>query len=156
MHLDSDRFRQVVTSAPLVSIDLLVCDSDGRVLLGQRLNRPAIGYWFVPGGRIYKNETLDAAFERITLVELGRTFRRSQARLLGIYEHFYEDSVFGTQGEAPDTHYVVAGYRLDLPAGASLTPPRQQHDAYLWWEAEAMLASPEVHDNSKAYLHTPL
>lgn len=153
MHLDADAFRQVVASTPLISIDLLVCDSDGRVLLGQRLNRPASGYWFVPGGRIYKNERLDAAFQRITLTELGTAFHRSQARLLDIYEHFYDDSVFGEPGEAPDTHYVVAGYRLDLPAGMTLDPPRQQHDAYRWWNMDEMLASPAVHDNSKAYLN---
>jgi colanic acid biosynthesis protein WcaH len=33
-----------------VSIDLIVRDADGRVLLGLRNNRPARDWWFVPGG----------------------------------------------------------------------------------------------------------
>lgn len=152
MHLDSDQFRQVVAATPLVSIDLVVSDAQGRVLLGQRLNRPACGYWFVPGGRIYKNETLDAAFRRLTQTELGSAFERQHASLLGVYEHFYDDSVFGEAGTAPDTHYVVAGYRLELPAGIELVPPTQQHDAYRWWTEEELLASPAVHDHTKAYL----
>ncbi len=154
MHLDADTFRSVVASTPLVSIDLLVRDAQGRVLLGQRRNRPAYGYWFVPGGRIYKNETLDAAFARITRTELGTEFHRADAQLLGIYEHFYADSVFGPPDNAPDTHYVVSGFRLELPPHINLSPPKQQHDAYRWWEVDALLQSSQVHDNTKAYLHT--
>lgn len=58
MWLSGDTFRMVVASAPLVSIDLVVENSAGELLLGERLNRPAQGFWFVPGGRVQKNETL--------------------------------------------------------------------------------------------------
>jgi colanic acid biosynthesis protein WcaH len=152
MHLDSETFRLVVASTPLVSIDLLICDQAGRVLLGQRLNRPAAGCWFVPGGRIYKNETLDAAFQRISQAELGVPFQRHQAQLLGLYEHFYDDSVFAGPQQGPDTHYVVTGYRLDLPPDLILTPPKQQHGAYRWWDIDELLRSADVHQNTKAYL----
>lgn len=152
MWLAADTFRSVVASTPLVSIDLVVQDARGDILLGQRLNRPARGFWFVPGGRILKNESLDAAFERLTLAELSQAFGRSQARLLGVYEHFYRDSVFGAEGVAPDTHYVVLGYRLVLPAGQRLAPPRAQHDRYRWWSIRAMQDSAEVHPNTRAYL----
>ena len=62
---------QVVRHAPLVSIDLILRDAQGRVLLGLRENEPARGLWFVPGGVIRKDETLDAAFSRIARNELG-------------------------------------------------------------------------------------
>ena len=58
MFLDKSTFTTVIDSSPLVSIDLVVLDREGNVLLGERLNRPAQGYWFVPGGRITKNESL--------------------------------------------------------------------------------------------------
>ena len=61
MFLARDDFAQVLRHTPLVSIDLIVRDRDRRVLLGVRVNRPAQGSWFVPGGRIYKYESLDAA-----------------------------------------------------------------------------------------------
>lgn len=149
MLLDKDTFRSVVAHTPLVSIDLVVRDAEGRILLGKRVNRPAKDDWFVPGGRIYKNERLDEAFLRITQAELGQSFSRNAARLLDLYEHFYTDSVFG---DTPDTHYVVAGYLLDLLSDCELALPTAQHEAYRWWPVAEMRTSERVHPNSKAYL----
>ena len=69
--LSPTEFLEVVRLAPLVAIDLIVADADSRVLVGQRRNRPARGTWFVPGGRIRKDERLDAAFTRLVETELG-------------------------------------------------------------------------------------
>ncbi|MBW8834431.1 MAG: NUDIX domain-containing protein, partial [Burkholderia sp.] len=89
-------FLDVVRLTPLVAIDLLVRDADGRVLLGHRRNRPARGTWFVPGGRILKDETLDAAFSRIADAELGiAKLARSSARFEGVVEHHYSDNFAG-------------------------------------------------------------
>lgn len=124
MWLSNELFRSVVDSTPLISIDLVVLNSKGECLLGQRLNRPAQGNWFVPGGRILKNETLDAAFIRLTLEELGKASARSDARLLGVYEHFYADSVFAAPGHGPNTHYVVLAYQLVMAEDDLLHPLR--------------------------------
>ena len=48
MHLDDKTFLRVIEATPLVSIDLLVRNERGQVLLGKRANRPAQGLWFVP------------------------------------------------------------------------------------------------------------
>lgn len=104
VHLDADTFKTVVSNTPLISIDLVIENSRNELLLGLRNNRPAKDYWFVPGGRIRKGESLDAAFTRITQAELGRIFSRTDARMLGAFEHFYDDSVFG---ESPGTHYAA-------------------------------------------------
>lgn len=149
MFLPADTFRTVVASTPLVSIDLLVRNLQGELLLGERLNRPAQGSWFAPGGRILKNETLDTAFARLTQEELGQPFQRDQARLLGVYEHFYTDSVFG---EAPDTHYVVIAYALELGAQQNLQPPSVQHGRYRWWAIEEMRDEARIHGNTRDYL----
>lgn len=152
MWLPEQSFRTVVASTPLVSIDLVIQNSADEVLLGQRLNRPAKGFWFVPGGRIQKNESLDAAFRRLTLEELGVVAERFQGRLLGVYEHFYTDSVFGCHESDPDTHYVVLGYHFRLSDEVKLTPACEQHRQYRWWPVSEMRTSAEVHDNSRAYL----
>ncbi|WP_107852227.1 GDP-mannose mannosyl hydrolase [Oceanimonas marisflavi] len=152
MWLDTNTFKTVVASTPLVSIDLVVENEQGEILLGKRLNRPAQGLWFVPGGRIQKNETLDAAFIRLTTEELGLPLERSHARLLDVYEHFYNDSVFEPGPDAPSTHYVVLGYHIVLPAGQSFAPPAAQHGEYQWWPVEAMQTSNKVHANTRAYL----
>lgn len=153
MWLSEQTLRTVIESTPLVSIDLVIRNREGRVLLGRRLNRPAQGFWFVPGGRIQKNEPLDEAFRRITKHELGQSFTRRQARLMGIYEHFYHDSVFGQEGEeAPDTHYVVLGYSMFLPDDFHLAPPAIQHNDYRWWRRDEVATSPEVHQYTQDYL----
>lgn len=54
MFLRHEDFATVVRSTPLISIDLIVENAHGEFLLGKRLNRPAQGYWFVPGGRVQK------------------------------------------------------------------------------------------------------
>jgi len=70
MYLEKEDFRCLVQHGVLFSIDLVVLDTQNRILVGERVNRPAQGYWFVPGGRVYKNEALMKAFERICLDEL--------------------------------------------------------------------------------------
>ena len=151
MWLDLPTFNTVVASAPLVAIDLVVRNRRGEAFLGLRVNRPAYGFWFVPGGRIQKNETLDSAFRRISRDELGATFERANARLLGVFEHFYDDSVFANAGFGPDTHYVVLSYCLDLDEDLDLQPPTEQHQQYRWWSQDELRVSSRVHEHTRAY-----
>ncbi|WP_097460152.1 GDP-mannose mannosyl hydrolase [Mangrovitalea sediminis] len=109
--LDAATFKTVVSSTPLVSIDFLVENERGEYLLGRRKNRPAQGNWFVPGGRVRKNESLDIAFKRLTGTELGVELERTSAEFKGVYEHFYRDSIFGLQ---VSTHYIVMAYKVRL------------------------------------------
>lgn len=71
-------------STPLISIDLIVENERGEFLLGKRTNRPAQGFWFVPGERVQKDETLSDAFERLTLAELACSCRWQRASLRGL------------------------------------------------------------------------
>jgi colanic acid biosynthesis protein WcaH len=144
--LDATTFKTVIASTPLVSIDLLVKNPQGEYLFGLRKNRPAQGYWFVPGGRIQKNESLDAAFRRLTHEELGLALERGAARFKGVYEHFYKDSIFGE--DAP-THYVVLAYEVTLPAD-SVILDSQQHSDVLWIKP-AELSQYATHLNSQIY-----
>ena len=138
---------QVVRHAPLVSIDLILLDPEGRVLLGLRENEPARGTWFVPGGAVRKGETLDAAFTRIVRTELGLSLERSAATLQGAYEHFYETNFAGAPGVG--THYVVLAHRLSITREVNAAD--RQHRALRWFTLEALLADPAVHPNVKAY-----
>lgn len=151
MYLDKQTFTQVIDSTPLISIDLVVENSHGQILLGLRNNRPAQGYWFVPGGRIRKNESLDSAFERLCNEELGLGITRSQAQCLGPFEHFYDDCVFGDE---VSTHYVVIGYRVVADILLD-TLPEMQHNQYRWFNKADMLGDDTVHVHSKWYVQSP-
>ena len=68
--IDDTLFRGIIEKTPLVSLDLVV-KNGGRVLLGRRLNKPAKGYWFTIGGRVFKSEKLDETIKRIARNEPG-------------------------------------------------------------------------------------
>lgn len=139
----------VVRYTPLVSIDLIVRDVSGRVLLGWRRNRPAKDCWFVPGGRINKGESVAAAFSRLAQVELGIALSADQARFVGVFEHFYPDCFSGTE---ISTHYVVLAYELQV--GSLDVLPHDQHDRYTWLSPEDLLGNVQVHENTKAYFRS--
>ena len=148
MFLDKQTFSTVIASTPLVSIDLVITNEQGQALLGQRLNRPAKGYWFVPGGRILKDESLANAFKRLTLDELGQEFAIEQAELQGPFDHFYQDNVFGNDFT---THYVAIAYKLLLKQPLENLPLDQQHQGYKWMPINELLSSHEVHKHTKWY-----
>jgi colanic acid biosynthesis protein WcaH len=146
--MDDQRLLQVIDSTPLVSIDLILLDSQGWVLLGKRTNRPALDYWFVPGGRIRKNERIAEAFKRISLKELGCELSLENAELLGGYDHIYDDNYLNREGV--NTHYVVLAYRVMVPDDWSPVVD-EQHSEMRAWSIAALLKDPQVHFNTKAY-----
>jgi colanic acid biosynthesis protein WcaH len=149
MWLDEKSFIEVTKNSPLVSIDLLVEDGKGRFLLGRRINKPAQGFWFVPGGRILKDQTLKEAFSSIAQRELGIALSINDGKLRGVYEHFYDDNYFEIAGFG--THYVVVAYDVELPSGAFDRLPKDQHEEWAFmspWEIEDRS---DVHPSSKGF-----
>lgn len=145
MFLDKEIFSSVVEHTPLVSIELMVRNQNGQVLLGQRVNEPACGYWFVPGGRIHKDETLDDAFTRTVKSEIGLDVKRSDSRFHGLFEHFYDNNVFSDEFS---THYVALAHEFTIDKEIQTN---NQHSTYKWFEVEELLTSDNVHKYTKEY-----
>lgn len=149
--LDPDTLLHVVRHAPLVSIDLVVV-CDRHVLVGRRVNEPARGSWFVPGGRVHKGETREPAFRRIAEAELGPgEWRIEAARLLGVFDHVYDANFCDEPGVS--THYVVSAHEVVVPSRLTQLPS-DQHADYRWVDVDAALAGRagiDVHPNSLAY-----
>ncbi|MHC4912714.1 MAG: NUDIX domain-containing protein, partial [Planctomycetota bacterium] len=83
---------EVVKKTPLVSIDLIIENTQNQILLGLRKNAPAKDFWFVPGGRILKDEPIPDAFNRIAKDELAINLTYEKADFLGVFEHWYPDN----------------------------------------------------------------
>lgn len=149
--ISAQDFASVIRLTPLVAIDLIGHGPDGRVLVGRRVNEPAKGMFFVPGSRISKNETRAAAFLRVTREELGVEVPLAQARLVGVYDHLYVTNRFEEAGYG--THYVVLAHELRLELTLAKLPT-DQHGEYLWLTPGELLASPAVHENTKAYFRS--
>ncbi len=143
--LDSQTFACVVSSAPLISVDLIVRDGD-KILLGKRVNPPAKGYFFTTGGRVFKNEKIDDALMRVAKEELGITLDE-KAKFLGVYEHFYHDSIYPDV----DTHYVNLGFEIEAKSLDTL--PKVQHSEYRWFGIDEISKSTEVHIYVKDYFN---
>jgi colanic acid biosynthesis protein WcaH len=146
--LDAHVFAQVVKHAPLVSIDLILQDLQGRIFLGYRRNQPAKGTWFVPGASIRKGEQLDQALRRIVREELGVESIASSAEFIGVFEHFYEANFAMEAGYG--THYIVLAHKCILESPLTNLPPAQ-HSEYRWWDIAELIKSPDVHPYTKAY-----
>lgn len=146
--IPKDIFYNVVKFTPLISIDLILENSEKKLLLGWRTNSPAKNTWFVPGGRILKDETLDNAFVRISENELGIKFTMNEAEFLGVYEHNYPHENFFEENSF-STHYIVLGFRIKVNTLINL--PLGQHKDYKWSTSDEILNDTDVHENVKNY-----
>lgn len=146
--LSTQDFAQIVRLTPLVAIDLILQDPEGHILLGLRNNEPAKGCYFVPGGIVFKNETIANAFARILKAETGLEIPFSDARLLGAYEHIYANNRLNEPGYG--THYVTLPHEVRLSSRSDIRSD-DQHSEFRWMTPRDVLASPLVHENTKAY-----
>lgn len=150
MWLSDQTFKSVIQHTPLISIDLIVRNEQGEVLLGKRVNAPAKDYWFVPGGRVRKNETLDDAFVRLVREELGieSGLTRADAKFLGVFEHFYDNCVFGNY---VSTHYIVLAYSIKFINNLNKEKMSEQHFLYTWLRVNGGNLE-NIHAYTKKYL----
>ncbi|CAM0555230.1 GDP-mannose mannosyl hydrolase [Vreelandella titanicae] len=87
-------------------------------------------------------------FNVLQSVKLERRVFRHEADLIGIYEHFYPDSMFDCH---ISTHYIVLAYQLHLvPVGLDL--PKRQHESFKWWPLTEAFYSCNVNFYTKKYI----
>ncbi|WP_345740539.1 VanZ family protein [Hydrogenophaga aromaticivorans] len=149
------QFQRAVAALPLVSVDWVLTNPAGELLVGQRLNAPARGTWFTPGGRVRKGEALAVAQQRVALEELGLPVANSatwleRARLMGAWDHFFSDAAFSA---SMPTQYVNLPHWLALSAAevAQLRlPVGEQHGHWQWMPLDQ--AAEAVHEYVKPYV----
>jgi colanic acid biosynthesis protein WcaH len=148
--LEQDEFVSAVNALPLVSVDLVVVNPQGQLLLGYRCNAPAKRWWFTPGGRVRKNEPLADCLKRVAMSELGLAAQDIQgAKLMGAWDHFYQDSAFSDE---VSTHYVNLPHRLHLSHSLDLNRlPTDQHTAWRWQDPNTAAQANDVHPYARAY-----
>ncbi len=142
-YLRGDLFKTIIDKTPLVAVDLIV-KHKGKVLLGKRVNKPAQGYWFTVGGKVFKNENIQSAIKRVGNLELGIN-TDIDPKFIGVFEHLYDDGIF----DAVSTHYVDLAYEIEITGLLDL--PKDQHNDYRWFGLEELMQSKEVHPYVKDY-----
>lgn len=87
MILDKELFDEFIEKMPLLCVDGLVISQD-KILLLKRNDEPAKGEWWFPGGRVFKNETLETSIIRKLKEETNLDVRIE--RQLCVYETIFE------------------------------------------------------------------
>lgn len=152
--LSEDDYYTASRLTQIVSVDLLIRDPKGRFLLGKRVNKPARGYWFNPGGRVFLTETVSDAAKRILKDEAGLKWEdATNTKFLGSYHHDYPDNF---RDDKHGTHYISMAYIVDvptpLPIGVS-EKMKDQHSEDRWMHLSDLLKSDEVHPFVKYFFH---
>lgn len=63
-------YSKIVSLVPIVCIDVAIV-WNGKILLIKRRDEPAANEWWLPGGRLFKNESLEACALRKAKEETG-------------------------------------------------------------------------------------
>lgn len=116
-------YRRIQELMPILCVDLLIRKGD-YFLLVRRLNEPAKGEWWFPGGRVRKGETPPIAAARIAREETG--LDTDYERFMGVYDTQFPTGPFGVP-----VHTVNLCYRLQARAGNLIRLDRH-HDGFRW------------------------
>jgi len=123
--------------ALLISVDLIIHGKYGY-LLGMRNNNLAKESWFVPGGRIFKNETIK---------QVGVEININNVDFLGVFEHFYDNSLVSSK---ISIHYVVIVFQVSLELDIKELQ-LSDHSKYRYFNKGEINNSPDVYKYTKSY-----
>jgi len=147
--LSQDDYYQAVKLTQVVSVDILFCVGQ-RYLLGKRVNNPAKGYLFNPGGRAFKEESIPNAAVRICEEEIGISHVKN-LRFVGVYEHQYPNNF---RDDKHGTHYVSMLYEISVESLSSEWKEeamKAQHSEIVWMTYKEIMKSPKVHPYVKDF-----
>ncbi len=150
--LSEEKWRSCVNSIPIFGIDMIIFSRENGVLMGKRINNPAKNKFFVPGGRVYKNEKMQDAFNRILINETGLTFPFKETTSLGLYEHFY--NVTNWSKIDCSTHYIIEARLIEVESENIRLKINfdEQHSNHEWISLEDH-NSKDIHYYSEMYIN---
>ena len=68
--IPQDEYEQIIARVPIVCVDVVIY-YESKILLIKRGDEPARGEWWLPGGRLFKGETIEACALRKAREETG-------------------------------------------------------------------------------------
>ena len=147
--LSHQDYLKVIEKSTLTAVDVIFYYNN-KILLGLRNNNPAKGYFFTPGVRTRKLETLSMGIIRVGKMELDIDIEPDEAILIGVYDHIYENNFSNNKF---GTHYVVNAYLMNLTKNqVEQINSDQQHSELKWISLDKINDEPKVHQLVKNYL----
>lgn len=90
--IPSEEYKKILELMPICCVDIIVYHN-GKVLLIKRKDEPGKAWWWTPGGRILKNESVKDAVIRKAKEEAGIDIEI--INLVAYFDFFSDNSAFG-------------------------------------------------------------
>ncbi len=84
--LSYEDFLESLRLAPRLSVELVIEDGEGHLLLTKRTRSPFENHWHLPGGFLLKGERLAECCVRIVKEELGADLDNLEGEFVGFFE----------------------------------------------------------------------
>ncbi len=91
--IPKSEYKKILDNVPICCVDLIIKNKN-NVLVLLRKNEPDKGTWSIPGGRVYKGETLEKAVIRKAYEEAGLKVKIE--RKIGVYETMFDKGPFNS------------------------------------------------------------
>jgi len=122
--IERSLYRKIHSLMPIPCVDLVIERSD-YVLVGKRTTNPLKGMWFLPGGRLMRNERVWEAGRRIAWEETG--LKVSVVEILGWDETFFHSDPFGHRRGTHTINVILRAY-----SGRGAIRADGQHSELKW------------------------
>lgn len=121
-------YRQIHREMPIVCVDLVIVRA-GAVLLVKRKKEPAANKFWIPGGRLFKNESAQLAARRLALNEVRLTV--GSLSFLDYMDCYFEEDPFG---HGCGTHSVSLVFRCEIVQKTNENVRvDENHSEFMWW-----------------------
>ena len=142
-------FYYISQTTPLVNVDLLIKDENGRTLLSWRNDRYAGKGWHVPGGIVRFKEKLETRVQKVAEVELGTTVRFDPAPI-ALHQMIHEKR--DIRGHFISLLYGCFLSSAFIPRNEGLSP---DDAGYLAWHDHCPQNLIHVHEIYRKYIGDP-
>jgi colanic acid biosynthesis protein WcaH len=119
MFIEHELYEQIKRLMPIPCVDIILFDTNNRVLLLRRRNEPAAGLWWFPGGRVLFGESRNEAAKRKLREECSLVAKDYQE--VGTYELFFNLS----SGLNAKIHSITTLYKAQIASTDSLSLDEQ-------------------------------
>ena len=131
--IDDSLYNKIIDVLPILCVDGFIVDDD-KILLLKRNNYPAINEWWVPGGRVVKNELLCDSIIRKVKEETGLDVEILNQ--IGITETIFETK-----------HTVNVCFSLRVKSDNINITINSEHSEYKWFKMDSL----PININSELY-----
>jgi colanic acid biosynthesis protein WcaH len=130
--IETDLYNKIIDVLPIICVDGFIFNDNNEVLLLKRLQYPAMNEWWVPGGRVLKNEKLINAINRKIKEEINLEFEI--VNQCGITETIFDKK-----------HTINICYLLKLIGNNIPEINYSEHSEYGWFNLNNLPSELNIH-----------